>query len=308
MATLVEFETRDEKLKKDIETQIGALAKVAPPALPPADAAITKLYIKKIEGDYDVSRAKQDTDNAIDLLYIAYNATPQTEVDIRTQIHGIMDSLVKAQQASESAMHRVHLAAGNVLSEVDAYFPDWLDARQCEGPKDVAGTKTLKAFLADDLIALAKAIKRQALAVGAVLDGVATTYNAILKDTENVTKKSETALAGRLKDATAVRKQIAASQAKRDQLEKLVEDLKLEVEKYDRLAKEYEVEGQNRGGARVYPVDHKVCALDSGWRDPAHRQGVDIFGRRRRVSCLGDTEHGEPGRRGQKRDRREEEP
>ena len=73
------------------------------------------------------------------------------------------------------------------------------------------------------------------------MDGVATTYNAILKDTENVTKKSETALAGRLKDATAVRKQIAASQAKRDQLEKLVEDLKLEVEKYDRLAKEYEL-------------------------------------------------------------------
>jgi hypothetical protein len=240
MGTVVEFETRDEKLKKDIETQIGTLAKVAPPALPPADTAITKLYIKKIEGDYDVSRAKQDTDNAIDLLYIAYNATPQTEVDIRRQIHGIMDSLVKAQQASERAMHKVHLAVGNVLSEVNAFFPDWLGARRCKGPEDVAGIKTLKAFLADDLIELAKAIKDQALEVGAVLDDIATTYDAILKDTENVTKKSETALAGRLKDATAVRKQIAASQAKRDQLEKLVEDLKLEVEKYDRLAKEYE--------------------------------------------------------------------
>jgi hypothetical protein len=242
MGTLVEFETRDEKLKKDIETQIGTLAKVAPPALPPADAAITKLYIKKIEGDYDVSRAKQDTDNAIDLLYIAYNATPQTEdeVDIRKQIHGIMDSLVKAQQASERAMNNVHLAVGNVLREVDAYFPDWLNARRCKGPEDVAGIKTLKAFLADDLLELAKAIKKQALKVGAVLDDIATTYDAILKDTENVTKKSETGLAGRLKDATAVRKQIAAAQAKRDQLEKLVEDLKLEVEKYDRLAKEYE--------------------------------------------------------------------
>jgi DNA repair exonuclease SbcCD ATPase subunit len=239
MVEPVQLKVKDETLKADIEKEIGKFAAAKPIELPPADAPVTALYAKKIEGTYNVSNAKKDTDNAIDLLYIAYNTTPQGEDAIRNQITKIMIDLIHAQEASELAMGRAMLAGDSVIATVGRIFPDWKDVREVKGPDDKAGVDDLKGFLKEDVVKLAKAIKAKALEVKADLEKIAATYNAIVKETEAVTAKSETALASRLKDAEAVRKQIAESTAKREQLETLVAELAEEVKKYDTMAKNY---------------------------------------------------------------------
>jgi hypothetical protein len=239
MVNPVQLKVKDEILKEDIEKEIGNFAAAKPIELPRADAPVTALYAKKIEGTYNVSNAKKDTDNAIDLLYIAYNTTPQGEDAIRNQIAKIMIELISAQEASELAMGRAMRAADSVIATVGRIFPDWKDVREVKGPDDKAGVDDLKEFLKKDVVEKAREIKNKALEVKADLEKIAATYNAIVKETEAVTAKSETALAGRLKDAEAVRKQIAESTAKRAQLETLVADLAEEVKKYDTMAKNY---------------------------------------------------------------------
>ncbi len=206
MSDTAVFESRAAKLNKDIEDQVEKLVAASPLKLPAADAEVSKFYVKKIEGTYNVERAKKDTDNAIDLLYIAYNTTPQAEGDIRVQISAIMDRLIRAQQESELAMRRAMGVADNVLGSLRNTFPDWLDVRDCKGPEDTKGVAEIKDFLKNDILELAKKIKEKALGVKRELDGIAATYDGIIKDTAAATSKSETALASRLKDKAAIEK------------------------------------------------------------------------------------------------------
>jgi hypothetical protein len=240
MADAAVFESREQKLNKDIEAQVAKLRAASPLELPAADAEVSKLYVKKIEGTYNVERAKKDTDNAIDLLYIAYNTTPQTEGDVRNKIAQIMDRLLAAQDASKEAMKRAMTAAGTVLGSLKNTFPDWKGVRKCKGPEDTKGVAEIKDFLKDDLLELAKKIKAKALGVKTELDGIAATYQSIITDTAAATAKSETALANRLKDKAAIEKEINETNAKREQLEELVKDLQLEVTRYDKMARDYE--------------------------------------------------------------------
>ena len=106
MASIAVFQSREVKLNKDIAKEVDSILNATPIKLPEIDSEISNLYVKKIEGTYNIERAKTDTDNAIDLLYIAYNTTPQTESEIRKKIVDIMSSLIKAQQESEVAMSR----------------------------------------------------------------------------------------------------------------------------------------------------------------------------------------------------------
>jgi predicted nucleic acid-binding Zn-ribbon protein len=240
MSNTVAFESREQKLNKDIEEQVGKLGAASPLTLPAADAEVSKLYVRKIEGTYNVERAKKDTDNAIDLLYIAYNTTPQAHGEIRVTIGAIMDKLIKAQQESELTMRRAMGVAKNLLDLLKNTFPDWQDLRNCKGPEDTKGVAEIKDFVKNDLLEVAKKIKDQALAVKAQLDGIATTYQGIITDTAGAASKSETALASELKNKEALEKEINESNAKREQLEELVKDLQEEVEKYDKMARDYE--------------------------------------------------------------------
>jgi hypothetical protein len=240
MADTTVFNSREQNFNKDIEAQVAKLRAASPLELPAADSEVSKLYVKKIEGTYNVERAKKDTDNAIDLLYIAYNTTPQTEDDVRKKISQIMDRLLDAQHASEDAMKRAMTVAGNVLSYLKNTFSEWKDVRKCKGAEDTKGVAEIKDFLKEDLLVLAKKIKDKALGVKTELDGIAATYQSIITDTAAATAKSETALANRLKDKAAIEKEINETNAKRQQLEELVKDLQLEVAKYDKMARDYE--------------------------------------------------------------------
>jgi hypothetical protein len=240
MASTAVFESREAKLNKDIENQVDKILAATPIKLPKIDDEISKFYVNKIEGTYNVERAKKDTDNAIDLLYIAYNTTPQKEGDIRVKISNIMNSLIKAQQESELAMSRAIKVADYIVGKVGIVHSDWLDVRKVESAADTAGVEEIKEFLKADLLDLASQIKAKALGVKTELDNIATTYDGIIKNTVSVTSSSERALASQLKDKAAMEKEIIETNAKREQLDALVKDLQSEVEKYDKKAREYE--------------------------------------------------------------------
>jgi hypothetical protein len=240
MSNTAAFESRKQKLDKDIEEQVQKLRAATPLELPAADAEVTKLYVRRIEGTYNVERAKKDTDNAIDLLYIAYNTTPQDKGNIRVKIGEIMDRLIKAQQESERAMKKAMGIADRLITVVRTNVRDWQDLRNCKGPDDTAGVAEIKDFVRKDLLEVAKQIKDRALDVKRDLDGIATTYQGIITDTADATAKSETALADELENKAAIEQEINEANAKREQLEELVKDLQHEVEKYDEMARKYE--------------------------------------------------------------------
>lgn len=234
------FVSRDEKLRQAIEDEVGKLRAANPLELPAARSELSQLYVRKIEGTYNVERAKTDTDHAIDLLYIAYNTTPQNEDDIRNKIAGIMNRLVAAQHESERAMGSAMSAAADVLGSLRVIFPDWQDVRGCAGPDDADCVAEVKDFVKTDILVIAKKIKDKALSVKKELDGIAAIYEGIIKDTVIATSGSETALANRLRDKAAVEKEISETNAKREQLEELVKDLQSEVAKYEKMARDYE--------------------------------------------------------------------
>lgn len=237
---VIGFQSQEAKLNDEIEAQITALRTATVIALPKADSKLSQLYVQRIQGKYNVVRAKTDTDNAIDLLYIAYNTTPQAQGEIRVQISDIMHKLIDAQQQSELATRRAMNVAGNVLSSLENYHPDWQDVRECKGPEDTNGVKDIKDFLKSDLIELAKKIKEQALSVKKELDPIAATYDRIITETLAATSNSEKALAAQIKEKTAIEKEINEANAQREKLTALVEDLTRDVQKYDKLAREYE--------------------------------------------------------------------
>ncbi|MDM0109789.1 hypothetical protein QTH97_33070 [Variovorax sp. J22R24] len=240
MASIAVFESREAKLNKDISTQVDKILAATPIKLPEPDAEISKLYVKKIEGTYNVDRAKTDTDHAIDLLYIAYNTTPQKEGAIRVKIGDIMNSLITAQQDSEVAMSNAMKVSDFVIGKLGNIHADWLDVRKVDSAENTKGVEEIKEFLKSDILDLATNIKTKALGVKKELDGIAATYAGIIKRTVEATSTSEKALSSELKDKAAIEKEINESTAKREQLDALVKDLQLEVEKYDKKARDYE--------------------------------------------------------------------
>ncbi len=235
----VKFESREVKLNRAIEAEVDKIRVGSDYELPKIDATIVGHFVQKIEGTYDVGRAKKDTDNAIDLLYIAYNTTPQEEGDIRVKISAIMDKLIKAQQESERTMKGALRVADNILGALSDIFPDWLDVRGID-VEDTNRAEEIKGFVGNDLLKLANEIKDKAAAVQSDLNGIAATYDSIIRDTVSATSTSEKALSTRLKIKAALEKEIVEANAKREQLESLVKDLQREVDKFEKMARGYE--------------------------------------------------------------------
>ncbi|MCZ7447922.1 tyrosyl-tRNA deacylase [Agrobacterium rhizogenes] len=234
MNNVVTLESRETKLNSAIDADVEAIVSKPEFSLPKADTALVRTYVDKIQGTYDVERAKRDTDNAIDLLYIAYNTTPQEEGKIRGRISAIMDSLITAQQNSEITMKHAMDIAGRIRLSVDDLFPDWLDVREGNDQGEI------KAFVSNDLIKLAKNIRDKALEVRNDLLEVASTYDGIIKATAQITDASEMVLSKRLEDKATMEREIREADARRQQLESLVNDLKVQVAEFEKKAREYE--------------------------------------------------------------------
>ena len=225
----VEFE-----IAKRIDTQIEAAADGDFQTLPGVDHPLVEDYVRKIEGNYDVSRAKKDTDNAMSLLYIAYNTTPQAEGEIRVTISDLMGRLISAQQDSELKMRGAVEDAGKILKLLNNMFGDWKDVRSKDDDLD------LKAFLKEDMVGMVGNIQKRAERVADELSKIAETYTGIITDTDIAANKAQTALAKRLKDKVAIEKEINDNNAQAAKLESLVQDLQASIQKYQAMANKYE--------------------------------------------------------------------
>ena len=230
----VPFRSKAALLSDRIEDEVNTLRSNDPIELAGRDSQLVKLYVQKIEGTYNVNRAKTDTDNAIDLLYIAYNTTPQEEGEIRVKISAIMDKLILAQGDSERTMADAMRTANNVISILDDMLPVWLDAREDQKPE------LIKAFVSGDLLDLATDIKTRATAIKERLLRIAESYDRIIVDTASASEVSERALSGRLRDQQALQDEIDEANAEREQLDSLVKDLREEVQKFEARARQYE--------------------------------------------------------------------
>lgn len=234
MNNVVTFESRTAQINSAIDADVGAIVSQPNFSLPKADTALVRSYVDKIQGTYDVARAKRDTDNAIDLLYIAYNTTPQEEDKIRLRITAIMDGLIKSQQKSELVMRAAVGTASRIGELIGDLFPEWLDVREGNDQAEI------KAFVSNDLIKLAKNIRDKALAVRDDLVKLAQTYDTLIAETAQATSMSETALSRRLEDKAVMEREIHEADARRQQLESLVSDLKAQVAEFEKKAREYE--------------------------------------------------------------------
>jgi hypothetical protein len=234
MADVTTLQSRDAQLTAGIGDAVDRIRTATPIVLPGQGADIVQFYAQKIQGTYNVERAKRDTDNAIDLLYIAYNTTPQIEGDVRNKITAVMNKVITAQQTSERTVRGGMRVAKSIVEQIDDLFPDWVDT------KEGGGEAEIKAFLGKDLVDLATGIKAKALKVRDELLTVASSYDEIINDTVEATSISEKALSGHLVRKAEIEREIAESNAKREQLESLVNDLKDEVAKFDKMARDYE--------------------------------------------------------------------
>jgi chromosome segregation ATPase len=234
MADTSAFESRAAQIDKSIDGEVAKIRTGEPLTLPARGSPIVKGYVQKIEGTYNVERAKIDTDNAIDLLYIAYNTTPQEESEIRIKISAIMDKLIEAQSDSVRALADAMTTADNVISDLSNALPDWLDV------KDENDADEIKAFVGKDLLKLATDIKTRAAKVETKLNAIAKAYDQIIKDTTTASDASEKALAGRLQDQAAIRAEVEEAEAESQRLESLINDLKESFKTFEARAKEYQ--------------------------------------------------------------------
>lgn len=225
-------------INKRIDGQLETILGTEPIRLPAGDHALIVDYVRKIEGTYNVSRSKEDTDNAIQLLYIAYNTTPQEEGKIRVGIDALMSRLIAAQQESELKMRSAVTDTARILKSLRELFGDWEEARD---GKDV---EELKGFVGEDLFDLAKEIKGRAERISADLAKIAETYDGIISDTTKATSQGEQALATRLKNKAEIEKEISKNNAEREKLESLVKDLQADISKYEKLANEYKSQAE----------------------------------------------------------------
>lgn len=236
------FQTRQDRLAAAIEQAIEDLRGAQPMALPGRDAPLVARFVEQIQGDYDVTRAKRDTDHAVDLLYIAYNTTPQIHGKVRNTISSIMKRLIETQQESELAMRGAVNAATRINGLLVDSFPEWLDMRKpvIEGTADAAQVEELRDFVRKDLIGLAKTIQGEATTVQKNLLHAAQAYDKIIEDTERATQDGQVALSLSIEEQKALQREIDQNNAQREKLESLVADLRAEVEKFDRMAKDFE--------------------------------------------------------------------
>jgi hypothetical protein len=238
MADINTLETRAALIDKSIDAEVKKLRAQESMDLPGPDSRITQDYVRKIEGTYNVDRAKIDTDNAIDLLYIAYNTTPQEEGGIRNQISDIMDALIQAQSNSTLALGGAVAAATYVIDQLDALLPEWLDIKDDNKPDAIKG------FVGKKLLAAAGKIQTRAQAVETELNRIASTYDQIIKDTAKACNASERVLADRLADAAAIRAEVVEAEAESARLESLVNDLKEAFKTFEAKAKAYELRAE----------------------------------------------------------------
>ena len=288
MPNIIPFASKETSLAHAVATKVAEVRAIAPLVLPAADAEIVDCYVRQIEGTYDSARAKTDTDHAIELLYIAYNTTPQAQGEIRNAISSIMSRLIDAQQASQRSVSDAVTQASLIDQKLRDSLPDWLDI------KDSDNLQEIKAFVAEDLLRLAQLIEQKALRVKDSLMTTAKDYDAIITETERVTQKSEVLLSDTLEANAKLASDMRVAKATSKSLETLVDDMRKQVEQFQQLAADYQQQAQSAEQKasranllqtmfQVVSAIVPIVALVSGVGAPAVAAGAMVASVSRRV-------------------------
>ncbi|MDH0647770.1 hypothetical protein N5D48_16210 [Pseudomonas sp. GD03858] len=233
MSEIISFTNRNVLLEDRIAEQTSALTEATPLQLPGVHSPLVASFKSKIEGNYDISRAKTDTDHAIELLYIAYNTTPQEQGAIRVRISSIMHRLIRAQQDSERSINGAVRVARTIGNRLRSALPDWLDVKADDDGEEI------KAFVSRDLLELAVDIAQAAGGVRGSLTSIVEAYEQILRDIEEVMASSEIALSETIEANRLIKEEIRQASARRAELDSLVTSLQEQVDLFDRRARDY---------------------------------------------------------------------
>ncbi|HYQ52758.1 MAG TPA: hypothetical protein VES70_20295 [Pseudomonas sp.] len=294
MTNTIPFVSKSARLADAIAEHVRQARAQQPLQLPGVDAEIVSRYVEQIEGSYDTARAKTDTDHAIELLYIAYNTTPQAQGQIRNAISAIMSKLIDAQQASQMTITNAVTVAAAIDKKMRNDLPQWLDIKESED------TQEIKAFIAKDLLELARFIETKAMDIKDKLLIIAKDYDVIITETEAVTQNSESLLSETLETNAKLAAEMRASKARSEALEALVDDMRKQVEQFQKLADDYQSQAQSaeqksswgalvQGLLEVVSVVMPIVALVSGAGAPALAASVVVGSVSQRVASNQET-------------------
>lgn len=217
-----ELKRIDEGVKKIIGTE--------PLKLPDVEHPLTSDYIRRIQRRYNVAHSRLDSDNAIDLLYIAYNTTPQKYGAIRNDVEKLIMMVLQAQQRSELKMTDIVLISDTLNKKLRMRFEDWVEKRSS------AGAAGLKSFLEKKLLKLVSDIKEQAENISKELGGIVSEYDEIVAFTTGTIGKSQIALSDEIKNGEDVEKDIAMKTAQQAKITSLVNSLQSDINEYQSMA------------------------------------------------------------------------
>ncbi|GLQ91678.1 hypothetical protein [Dyella acidisoli] len=243
----VQFKTKQEKLATAVRDGLDAMLTQKPLRLPNPDDALVSHCVDRIQDSYDAANAKLDTDNAIDLLYIAYSATPHSEADIRNGIQKIIWGLIDAQKDSFGVMSDAIAIADRINGKLAALFPTWLELREpvANGTSTPAQMEDFRDFIKTELVVVATHIAKEAREIEEALLRCGDSYNGIIANTQLVTTKSSNVLGERIKEREALAKAMVEQNAKREMLESLVADLASKVKQFEAQAKDFESQAKS---------------------------------------------------------------
>lgn len=226
------FKSRTDEITKRIRLQVCELIECKPFCLPEAHAALVQSFVAKIENGYNLPDFQGDTDHAIDLLFIAYNVTPQDQDEIRIQIVAIMDKLITAQQRSEQAIKNAVKVAQGIHVQLGQTLPAWLSV------KDNGQPERVRAFVIETMLALGKDIASKAAQVRQDLQSIAAGYDRILEETLQVKRRSEIELGDLIKGNQEFALEQQNGETRRQQINTLVVEMRGEVQRYEQQAME----------------------------------------------------------------------
>ncbi|WDY55607.1 hypothetical protein [Pseudomonas sp. PSKL.D1] len=221
---LLEYE-----ISSHVEALIGATTLKAPNSASP----LVKCFVSKVEGNFSFETIERDVEHAVDLLFIAYNATPLRYSQQRIAISHVMDNFVDVQQAAEFAIQDSIREAAAIRKKLDAAMKKWLPIRRSNDADQI------KQCVLTELRPLASYIIEVATAVEAGLSGIVRQYDAIIKAAENCTARSEKDLGNAIKLERSVLDDINKAKADRDRLDSSVADLRKEIDRFRALAQSY---------------------------------------------------------------------
>lgn len=219
MNDIAVFECLEQKLTRSIDIEVKRLRSQNYMSLPRAGTAVISHYQALLKLSCSLERVRKESDSAVELLYIAYNATPKSYGDIRVRISKVMCALMLTQQDTERALSKGLRSVDAILAQLWDFFPDWQELKES---RDIEG---LEDFVACDLRELVSSIQRKAARIQSDLYEVSGSYRELISDTEVAAKCSEQALSLRLVDRADIEQELLSSRLRSQKLEHLGEKI-----------------------------------------------------------------------------------